>query len=85
MINDHRHTEREVPLRRIIPKLSRGGRRRLRRRYRRERSGLVKVRILIVIPGVDFGAVGEGYIRCCFAREPAELDGALSSMREALP
>ena len=37
------------------------------------------------IPGVDFGAVGEGYIRCCFAREPAELDGALSSMREALP
>ena len=36
------------------------------------------------IPGVDFGAVGEGYIRCCFARDPRELDGALASMREAL-
>ena len=36
------------------------------------------------IPGVDFGAVGEGYIRCCFAREPAELDGALAAIREAL-
>ena len=36
------------------------------------------------IPGVDFGAGGEGYIRCCFAREPSELDGALASMREAL-
>ena len=36
------------------------------------------------IPGVDFGALGEGYIRCCFAREPSELDGALASMREVL-
>ncbi len=36
------------------------------------------------IPGVDFGGVGEGYIRCCFAREPSELDGALAAMREAL-
>jgi aspartate/methionine/tyrosine aminotransferase len=36
------------------------------------------------IPGVDFGAVGEGYIRCCFAREPDELDGALAAMCEAL-
>ena len=36
------------------------------------------------IPGVDFGTLGEGYIRCCFAREPSELDGALASMRLAL-
>ena len=36
------------------------------------------------IPGVDFGALGEGYIRCCFAREPSELGGALASMRLAL-
>ncbi len=36
------------------------------------------------IPGVDFGVVGEGYIRCCFAREPGEIDGALASMRETL-
>ena len=33
------------------------------------------------VPGVDFGANGEGYIRFCFAREPAELRGALESMR----
>jgi transposase len=32
----------------IIPKLPRGARRRLQRRYRRERSGLVRVRLLIV-------------------------------------
>ena len=36
------------------------------------------------IPGVDFGAAGEGYIRCCFVREPTELDAALASMRQAL-
>ena len=33
------------------------------------------------VPGVDFGANGEGYIRFCFARERAELAGALDSMR----
>jgi aspartate/methionine/tyrosine aminotransferase len=33
------------------------------------------------VPGVDFGANGEGYIRFCFARERAELNGALDSMR----
>ena len=33
------------------------------------------------VPGVDFGANGEGYIRFCFARERAELTGALDSMR----
>jgi aspartate aminotransferase len=33
------------------------------------------------VPGVDFGANGEGYIRFCFARDPAELRGALESMR----
>jgi aspartate aminotransferase len=32
------------------------------------------------VPGVDFGATGEGYIRFCFARERAELTGALESM-----
>jgi len=34
------------------------------------------------VPGVDFGAGSEGYIRFCFARERQELTGALSSMRE---
>ncbi len=32
------------------------------------------------VPGVDFGKQGEGYIRFCFARERAELSGALASM-----
>jgi aspartate aminotransferase len=34
------------------------------------------------VPGADFGASGEGYIRFCFARERRELTGALDSMRE---
>lgn len=34
------------------------------------------------VPGVDFGANGEGYLRFCFARERAELSGALASMGE---
>ena len=33
------------------------------------------------VPGVDFGAHGEGYLRFCFARDRAELAGALESMR----
>jgi aspartate aminotransferase len=33
------------------------------------------------VPGVDFGATGEGYLRLCFARDRAELNGALESMR----
>jgi aspartate/methionine/tyrosine aminotransferase len=33
------------------------------------------------VPGVDFGATGEGYLRFCFARDRRELTGALESMR----
>jgi aspartate/methionine/tyrosine aminotransferase len=32
------------------------------------------------VPGVDFGARGEGYLRFCFARDRNELTGALQSM-----
>ncbi len=32
------------------------------------------------VPGVDFGAHGEGYIRFCFARDRRELAGALESL-----
>ena len=32
------------------------------------------------VPGADFGRSGEGYIRFCFARDRAELTGALASM-----
>jgi aspartate aminotransferase len=35
------------------------------------------------VPGVDFGAQGEGYIRFCFARDRRELTGALDAMRSA--
>ena len=33
-------------------------------------------------PGADFGGHGEGFVRFCIARERAELQGALESMRE---
>jgi aspartate aminotransferase len=33
------------------------------------------------VPGIDFGANGEGYVRFCFARERNELLGALESMK----
>jgi aspartate/methionine/tyrosine aminotransferase len=36
------------------------------------------------VPGADFGANGEGYVRFCFARERKELTGALESMKELL-
>jgi aspartate aminotransferase len=36
------------------------------------------------VPGVDFGANGEGYVRFCIARERAELNGALDAMRTLL-
>jgi aspartate aminotransferase len=36
------------------------------------------------VPGVDFGAHGENYVRFCFARERTELEGALESMGEIL-
>ena len=32
------------------------------------------------VPGADFGARGEGYVRFCFARNRRELSGALESM-----
>jgi aspartate aminotransferase len=32
------------------------------------------------VPGADFGANGEGYIRLCFARDRRELNGALESL-----
>lgn len=41
---------------------------------------LLKSRIGCV-PGVDFGPAGEGYIRFCFARERAELAGALEAVK----
>jgi aspartate aminotransferase len=36
------------------------------------------------VPGADFGAHGEGFVRFCFAREREELLGALESMEKAM-
>jgi aspartate/methionine/tyrosine aminotransferase len=36
------------------------------------------------VPGVDFGASGEGYLRFAIARERRELQGALASMKLTL-
>jgi aspartate aminotransferase len=42
---------------------------------------LIKKGRIGCVPGVDFGANGEGYVRFCFARERRELAGALASMK----
>ena len=36
------------------------------------------------IPGADFGARGEGYLRLCYARERPELEAALESIERIL-
>jgi len=36
------------------------------------------------VPSADFGAAGEGYVRFCFARDRAELTGALAEMGRVL-
>jgi len=41
---------------------------------------LIKRARIGCVPGVDFGARGEGYLRLCFARGREELDAALESM-----
>jgi len=43
---------------------------------------LIKQGRIGCVPGVDFGASGEGYIRFCFARDRKELTGALASMKQ---
>ncbi|MEW6321833.1 MAG: pyridoxal phosphate-dependent aminotransferase [Acidobacteriota bacterium] len=45
---------------------------------------LIKQARIGCVPGVDFGAASEGYIRFCFGRERRELTGALASMKAAL-
>lgn len=45
---------------------------------------LIKHARIGCVPGVDFGASGEGYVRFAFARDRKELQGALDSMKQAL-
>lgn len=44
---------------------------------------LIKKARIGSVPGVDFGARGEGFLRFCFARDRAEIEGALESMERA--
>jgi aspartate aminotransferase len=45
---------------------------------------LIKHARIGCVPGVDFGASGEGFIRFAIGRERKELEGALASMKAAL-
>jgi aspartate aminotransferase len=45
---------------------------------------LIKNARIGCVPGVDFGANSEGYIRFCTCRSREELTGALASMKESL-
>lgn len=45
---------------------------------------LIKHARIGCVPGVDFGASGEGYVRFAIGRERKELEGALASMKTAL-
>jgi aspartate/methionine/tyrosine aminotransferase len=45
---------------------------------------LIKHARIGCVPGVDFGASGEGFIRFAIGRERKELEGALASMKQAL-
>ena len=45
---------------------------------------LIKNARIGCVPGVDFGANCEGYIRFCTCRSREELTGALASMKETL-
>ena len=45
---------------------------------------LIKKGRIGCVPGADFGSVGEGYVRFCFARDRAEINGALASMEEII-
>lgn len=44
---------------------------------------LIKHARIGCVPGVDFGASGEGHMRFCFGRDRAELTGALAAMQDA--
>jgi aspartate/methionine/tyrosine aminotransferase len=45
---------------------------------------LIKHARIGCVPGVDFGASGEGFVRFAIGRERRELEGALASMKDAL-
>ena len=45
---------------------------------------LLQSKSVAVVPGPPFGAIGEGYVRCCYATAPELIDKAMDLMEEFL-
>ena len=43
---------------------------------------LLHSKSVAVVPGPPFGAIGEGFVRCCYATDPALIDKAMDLMEE---
>ena len=43
---------------------------------------LLAAKSVAVVPGPPFGAIGEGFVRCCYATDPALIDKAMDLMEE---
>jgi aminotransferase len=44
-------------------------------------EGLLLEEKVAVVPGSAFGQCGEGYVRCCYATSPSEIEEALTRMK----
>ncbi len=43
---------------------------------------LLQSKSVAVVPGPPFGAIGEGFVRCCYATDPVLIDKAMDLMEE---
>ncbi len=43
---------------------------------------LLAAKSVAVVPGPPFGAIGEGFVRCCYATDPKLIDKAMDLMEE---
>jgi aminotransferase len=43
---------------------------------------LLQKKSVAVVPGPPFGSIGEGFVRCCYATDPALIDKAMDLMEE---
>ncbi len=46
--------------------------------------GLLEKKSVAVVPGSAFGSIGEGFVRCCYATDPALIVKAMDLMEEYL-